>query len=208
MTSTNSRYCTRCNKASKACICEAIVAIDNNTEIVIIQHPSEGKHPMGTARILELSLSRCTLIVTDSPQTNLQLKTLCDNHRCYLLYPHEEASIASLELLAEHREDTQKQPVFILLDATWRKAYGLLASSERLQQLPKVQLSEAHQGRYRVRATSVKGGLSTVEAAAYLLSDLEGKPCGDSLYQPLLRCLDTMVDFQLAQMPKEVLERY
>lgn len=213
--STKDRYCTRCNKARKACICPFIREIDNSAHIVIIQHPSETKHPMGTARILELSLKNCTLIVTDDPQNNSQVQALCNDEQaqCYLLYPASDAQEINPQWLKEQvigkmNGNILKNKVFFLLDATWRKAYALYASSSLLQSLTKIQLAGTYPSLYTVRSTSVKGGLSTVEAATYLLSALEGERPIAKKYQPLLDCLQHMVDFQLNNMPEEVRQRY
>lgn len=211
-----SRYCTVCAKALRACICHAIVKIDNPDLIVIVQHPAERHHPMGTARILELSLSSCLVIQSAEPELSLQLHELCSHptNRCYLLYPDGTSLVASPKLerwVDKNRhflQEPEQQRVFILLDATWRKAYGMLASSPLLQGLPKVQLPSGYQSQYKVRKSTVKGALSTVEAAAYLLSALEGKACSQTPYQSLLDTLETMVDFQINRMPDAVKLRY
>lgn len=191
------------------CICSDIQSVDNPFPLVIVQHPSEATHPMGTARILELSLSQCAKVVTNQPDNSPELLHWLHSkeYQCYLLYPSDDAETISSDFIRHHDSEARK-PAFVLLDATWRKAYGLLASSSALQALPKVSFSTTFNSRYRVRATSIKGGLSTVEAAAYLFSELEGKPCEQTGYYSLLTCLDKMVAAQMGRMPESVISRY
>lgn len=59
----NSRYCTRCTRALKACLCDYIVPVDNHTPLYILQHPNEVAHPKGTAALLAASLQQCEIHV-------------------------------------------------------------------------------------------------------------------------------------------------
>ncbi|MDF5517641.1 DTW domain-containing protein, partial [Vibrio parahaemolyticus] len=36
-----SRYCSRCGKSQKACICQWIVPLASEVELIILQHTSE-----------------------------------------------------------------------------------------------------------------------------------------------------------------------
>ncbi|MFA0561603.1 DTW domain-containing protein, partial [Vibrio breoganii] len=58
-----SRYCERCGRAKKACLCQWIQAVESSIEVVILQHPSEVNQAKGTAKIIELSVSPSHLLV-------------------------------------------------------------------------------------------------------------------------------------------------
>lgn len=193
---TKRAFCTRCNKALCACICASICALDNQHFLHILQDPSEQKKAIGTARILDLSLSRVKLTVGDSFDA-------CDFdlNNTFLLFPGEQA--ASVESLkAQQKIDNNTQ--FILLDGSWKKAYKLLMNNSFLQCLPKVMINVENNSHYRIRKSPREDGLSTVEAGYYLLSDLENN---SEKFTPLLDVFQKMIDFQIANMPENVYQK-
>lgn len=192
------KKCTVCEKALKACICSTIKSINTKIELIILQHPSEVKNAIGTARILNLSLDNCNIVVgenfTDNAQVNQYLTDVTRD--CYLLYPSELSS----ELCAEKIKSNKIQTYF-LLDGTWKKAYKMYQLSGNLQLLPAVTFPHGFESDYRIRQSSVTGSLSTVEAGYYLLSILESD---DDKFQPLLNTFNHMINFQIASMPNDV----
>lgn len=188
--------CDRCLKAIPACICSTIKVIDNQHFLHILQDPSEEKKAIGTARILDLSLTRCK--VTVAQQFDEQV---FDINNSYLLFP-DEAAIPADSLLGKEEIDQDTQ--FILLDGSWKKAYKLLMSNPFLQALPKVVITVNDMSAYRIRKSPRQDGLSTVEAGFHLLSQLEDN---DRKYQPLLDSFKAMIDFQISKMPKGVYQK-
>ena len=152
--------CSACLKALPACICSTIELIDNQHFLHILQDPSEEKKAIGTARILDLSLTRSKISVGEifSP-------SLFALHNCYLLFPDESA--ISADRLCES-ENINSNSQFILLDGSWKKAYKLLMSNPFLQALPKVVINVSEKSHYRIRKSPREDGLSTVEAGYYL----------------------------------------
>ncbi|BBN11748.1 tRNA-uridine aminocarboxypropyltransferase [Marchantia polymorpha subsp. ruderalis] len=56
-------YCKRCCKAASRCICDMITSpVNNKTGIIILQHPLENNHHLGTARIAVVGLRNVELI--------------------------------------------------------------------------------------------------------------------------------------------------
>jgi len=189
-------FCKRCNKALTACICASICALDNQHFLHILQDPSEQNKAIGTARILQLSLSKVKLTVgqvfdpADFDLTNT-----------FLVFPSESSgSIRNLQAAQKINDNSQ----FILLDGSWKKAYKLLMSNTFLQALPRVTLVVSEKSDYRLRKSPRKDGLSTVEAGYYLLSELSNDM---QQFLPLLETFKKMIDFQISNMPAEVYEK-
>lgn len=195
------KKCTVCDKALAACICQHITEIDSDIELIILQHPGEVKNAIGTARILNLSLPQCQIIIGEDFTDNAQLNEILNDltRQCFLLYPSEESIAAEYLAINEssHR-DTDMKRTFILLDGTWRKAFKMYQSSINLQKLPAVRLNAEQESQYTIRQTSIEGGLSTVEAGFLLLSTLDKDK---EKYQPLLTAFEYMINFQIAKMP-------
>ncbi len=198
-----SRYCSQCGKAIKACICPYITSLHSEVELIILQHPSEEHRPMGTARILSLSLNQHHHIIGEDFSENEELNTLLadTDFRHYILYPNENALEVDRDVLIT--EFDQRKLRIILLDGTWKKAFKMWQLSANLQQLPTLSLSTDLTGNYRIRKAPSDNSLSTVEAGFHVLTLLQP----DKDFTPLLKAFNQMVDFQIAQMPPGVYER-
>ena len=200
------KKCTVCDKALAACICQHITVIDSDIELIILQHPGEVKNAIGTARILNLSLPQCQIIIGENFTDNTQLNGILNDptRQCFLLYPSEESVAAEYLAANENSSIESSNPnanikrTFILLDGTWRKAFKMYQSSSNLHSLPAVRLNAEQKSQYTIRQTSIEGGLSTVEAGFLLLSILDQDK---NKYQPLLTAFEYMINFQIAQMP-------
>ncbi|EGU39383.1 hypothetical protein VII00023_05127 [Vibrio ichthyoenteri ATCC 700023] len=195
-----SRYCSQCGKSLKACICQWIHSLASNVELIILQHPSEAKRPMGTARILTLSLSNSHYFAGENFTEHDELNQLLrePNVRHFVLYPGE----GSIEAQAEIERSDSKVRV-ILLDGTWKKAFKMWQLSVNLHSLPLLRLPTELKGNYRIRKAPSDNALSTVEAGYYILSILQ--PQKD--FSPLIDAFEQMIQFQIDQMPAGVFEK-
>ncbi|NOI87652.1 DTW domain-containing protein [Vibrio sp. 99K-1] len=194
-----SRYCPQCNKALKACICQWVTPLESNVELIILQHPSEEHRPMGTARILSLSLKNSVTIVGEDFSDNEQLNAMLADtqYQHVILYPSEHS--APVESVTR----PNKKLRVILLDGTWKKAFKMWQVSSNLHALNTVHLPKDLKGNYRIRKAPSENSLSTVEAGYHLLSLLEdGRD-----FSPLLTAFDQMIQFQINQMPPGVFEK-
>ncbi len=187
----NSRYCTRCTRALKACLCEYIVPLENRTPLYILQHPYEVAHPKGTAALLAASLQQAEIRVGEDFSGDRWLNDLLADPslRCYLLWPDEE-SISPAELRDKMASVSlgATAVAFILLDGTWRKAFRMLQSNPALARLPRIGLG-AIAGQYAIRKKPFPDALSTIEAGYHLLSQWEGEP---ERYAPLLTLFERL----------------
>ncbi|MGF1737250.1 tRNA-uridine aminocarboxypropyltransferase [Photobacterium satsumensis] len=201
-----SRYCEKCGKATKACICRWIQQLDAKTELWILQHPSEVKRAIGTARILTLSLPSAKLWVGEDFSQHEEINQLLaePSRQAWVVYPGEEAVPISSLAGAEQTQGAITKRTLILLDGTWKKAYKMWQLSANLQQLPTVELDNVDQGNYRIRKSPKSIGVSTVEAGYLALTALEGD---DDKFAPLLEAFNQMIEFQIQQMPEGVFER-
>ncbi|KGY07363.1 DTW domain-containing protein [Vibrio sp. MarTm2] len=197
-----SRYCSQCGKSLKACICEWIQSLPSKVELVILQHPSETNRPMGTARILSLSLANSYCFVDENFSEHSELNQLLaeEGVHHFVLYPGEGAH--SHQQVASKVAQEQKVRI-ILLDGTWKKAYKMWQLSSNLQTLPLIRLPENLQGNYRIRKAPSDNSLSTVEAGYHILQLLE--PEAD--FSPLISAFNQMIEFQIKQMPPGVFEK-
>ncbi|MGX9417428.1 tRNA-uridine aminocarboxypropyltransferase [Vibrio sp. WJH972] len=197
-----SRYCSQCGKAKRACICSTIQTLNSNLELVILQHPTEEHRPMGTAKILALSLPNSHLFIGEDFSNHEGLNRLLGDaeYEHFVLYPREYA--IALSNKPTKNSNSRKQRA-ILLDGTWKKAYKIWQLSSNLHCLPCVKLPSELHGNYRIRKAPDPNALSTVEAGFHLLSLWH--PERD--FSSLITTFEKMIEFQIAQMPAGVFER-
>lgn len=198
-----SRYCLQCGKANNACICNWIKPIDSQTQLVILQHPSETKRPMGTAKILHLSLQGCECLVGENFSSNIRLNQLLldEEYVSIVLYPSQESCLLSEETL-NVINPSDKKIRLIIIDGTWKKAYKIWQLSTNLHGLAQIALPKDLVGNYRIRKAPTEQHLSTVEAGFHALSLID--PEND--FSPLMHTFTQMVDYQITQMPEGVFE--
>jgi DTW domain-containing protein YfiP len=184
--------CTRCQRPLSHCLCALIPSVASTTAVLILQHPSETRHALNTARLAALGLTNAELrtgeVFEDLPDDGLE---------SYLLFPGEQA--VSLVDLAQKGGPLR----LIVPDGTWRKARKLLHLNPRIADLPRVALPEGLMSRYRLRKAPMPGALSTLEAIVAVLNTLEDTDRFDVLLGPF----ETMIERQIAAMGTEVFQR-
>ncbi|MFZ6657404.1 tRNA-uridine aminocarboxypropyltransferase [Undibacterium sp. TJN19] len=195
--------CPRCLRPESACLCRWIVPLPNVVEVLILQHPLEVNNAKGSARLLDLCLQDSRMIAGEQFDESLLQATLYANDKQpVLLYPATSLNEAP---------DLQYQPVdlvlqeqllsdlrLVIIDATWRKSRKMLYLNSRLQQLPRLSLQDMPASHYRIRKAHAPDQLSTLEATAYALMQLERD---EGKYQPLLQAFDGFVGQQMGFRP-------
>lgn len=201
------RFCLQCLKTKKACICEWITPISTEVELIILQHPTEAKRPLGTAKILSLSLVNCRIFIGENFTDHTELNTLLVDEQ----YQHQVLFLdsSSQAIFSSSNQTKQKQRV-ILLDGTWKKAYKMWQLSTNLHSLPKVHLDTELSGNYRVRKAPKDNALSTAEAGYHVLSQLDGESGATKeldKFGSILTAFDNMIEFHISQMPEGVYQK-
>lgn len=180
--------CYRCFKPQLTCICARLPSVANRTEVVVLQHPRERLHPIGTARFAQLGLERSAVHVAWNAGDVEHEPPDWLPERVGLLYPAPHAIELSAVPIAE-------QPTRLLvLDGTWNTARTLYRDKRWLHGLPHYRLLPAEPGRYRLRREPQHDYVSTIEAIVGALRILEPDTNG---LDELLESFDHMIDLQI-----------
>ncbi|MET4695890.1 tRNA-uridine aminocarboxypropyltransferase [Endozoicomonas lisbonensis] len=191
--------CPRCLRPLSACYCKGLEPEKACIDLLIVQHPSETRHPINSARIASLGISNCNILVGENFTESKALeKQLANRHAC-LLFPSENA-VTVKTYTATHA----KPELCVILDGTWRKAKKIYYLNPVLQKLPALTLSEAHTSAYTIRKTPGKGALSTIEATVALLRETSKKP---DQHQNCLDAFNRMINAQIIAMGKDTFEK-
>lgn len=165
---TGRRYCQDCHYPQSVCICDQIEKIATDIRIVVLQHPSEARHAKNSVRLLPLCLPQVSVYQGESSDdfASLRQELASSSSPLALFYP----STGSTGLESGFAGYVSHPPQTLLfIDATWRKAYKMWQLNPWLRQLKSWHFEHPPQSQYRIRKTSVAGGLSTLEAVAYAL---------------------------------------
>lgn len=188
--------CERCLRPTDHCLCALIPALGSRTRVLILQHPSEVKHALNTARLAALGLDNAELHVGEVFEDLTQWLSR-PGYRACLLFPGDEA----VALTASSADGV---PLLLVVpDGTWRKARKLLHLNPLLAALPRVVLTDAPPSRYRLRKAPGPDALSTLEAIVHALHTLEP----ETSFEGLLRPFDALIDGQIAAMGEDTFRR-
>ncbi|MCE9788992.1 tRNA-uridine aminocarboxypropyltransferase [Shewanella chilikensis] len=193
------RYCEQCGYPETACVCTAVSTIYPGSQLLVLQHPSEVEHAKNSVRLLQLAVPDTRVIVgeTEADFAELRAELATDSMPTFLLYPSDNSQLLQAD-------DSSEAVRLILLDGTWRKTLKMYRLNPWLQALPQRHLPLAAPTAYRIRKANRSDSLSTLEAAAAALSQLE--PGLD--VAPMYALLAELVEQRLRRMPAKVRERY
>jgi len=188
---THRAQCYRCFKAAATCICRSVERVANETGIIILQHPRERFHAIGTVRFARLGLSNVR-VQSCVPGEDASFVTGLLPARTALLYPAPGAPDLAALAHAEHPRH------LVILDGTWTHARKIYATQPWLHDLPHVRLTPAEPSRYRLRREPKPDYVATLEAIVAALRIIEPETTG---LDDLLGSFTTMIDRQAAYTP-------
>lgn len=195
--------CPRCLKPATLCVCEGITAIDNKIGLLILQHPQEQDVELGTARLAALHFKNAVFKIGLSwPSLGKALGTYSDPKCWAVLYlgsakaqelmPGREIVVLNRKGGAAEDQNLSEIDGVILLDGTWSQAKALWWRNAWMLKTKRIALNPRRPSHYgKLRKEPRRDGLSTLEAAAMLLSRLEKKP---EIETALVASFDKLLD--------------
>ena len=204
--------CSHCRKPMPLCVCGGVKPIESRLGLLILQHPQEQDRALGTAGLTAMHFAKAVLKIGLSwPSLSKALgRTVADPSRWAVLYLGS-AKAADLdtteEVVAVNRkgeiEEHQRAILrdiegVVLLDGTWSQAKALWWRNAWMLKCQRVILGPSHPSRYgKLRREPRRDGLSTIEAAALVLSYLERRPdIADTLNASFARMLERYREVQ------------
>ena len=191
--------CARCVRAQSACICQWITPLASSVELLILQHPLEVGNAKNSARLLHLSVQPSVMVVGETFDAGELAGLLGEGGRTpVLLYPDTPGVVlppVDMTDLGTLR--------LVIVDATWRKSRKMLYLNPLLQSLPRLTLRAMPASHYRIRKAHAPDQLSTLEAAAYALMQVDAAPAH---WQGLIDAFDGFVGQQMGFVPSDRLE--
>lgn len=182
--------CLHCRKPPALCVCDGVTPFANKVTLLILQHPQEQDRTLGSARLAALHFRNALFKVGLSwPSLSKILGRDADPKRWAVLYlgsskaevlaPGRDIVVLNRkgEALPDQDQALRDIEGVILLDGTWSQAKAIWWRNAWILKCRRVVLGPRSPSRYgSLRKEPRKDGLSTLEAAAMLMSRLERKP--------------------------------
>jgi DTW domain-containing protein YfiP len=145
--------------------------------VLVLRHALEAKKTTNTARIAALALPKARIVEYGAPGRAFSVESLAAPGT-WLLFPGPPDRPAG-------RPDR-----LVVVDGSWTQARRMLQRIPALRRLPRWSLAAPDRPRRRLRVAPAPDALSTLEAIAGALRELEGDDVGDALE----RLYDLMVE--------------
>jgi DTW domain-containing protein YfiP len=157
--------CQECLKVRAACYCGSIKPYFNCKNIIILMHPSEKDHALGTARMAKLTFKNISLYIGEDFTEDKELLRAIKSARCAVFRPSEQA--------LSYEKTYPNFDTLIFLDGTWKKANKIFFLNSFLHDLPQLTFESGAKSRYRLRKEPKESYLSTFESIikAFEISD-------------------------------------
>jgi len=172
--------CSGCLMAQDFCICDLRPEnVPCRAQIWLLMHPEEIYKPTNTGRLLADCLPDTQVFYWYRTEPNAQLLTLLQNdqYQPFIIFPDDMEDYAhrvvQFDQVMTHQnnksDNSNKIPVFIILDGTWRQARRMFRKSPYLADLPVLPLKTDRLTRYALRKPASEQHLCTVEVGIELL---------------------------------------
>lgn len=176
--------CERCRVSLQYCICSWQPKATSSSSFCLLMHENEPLKPSNTGWLIADVLPQTRAFIWSRTEQNEELVRLLSDPQWqpYLVFPHDAAG-DERQLLHELLPANERQPLFVLLDATWQQARKMFRKTPCLQQLPVLSLETAQLSRYHLRHSDNRQHLATAEVAALCLQLAGEQQAADSLQE-------------------------
>ena len=189
--------CKRCNRPERVCVCFAFpeIPVEIRSTIHILQHPREQDfRQLTTVPLLQQCIpeSKCKVYRGKRfPSSKFgNLYQICSRSNAALLYPSKDA--VEIKDFAAQLDDEPLQ--LIVLDGTWQEARAIKHNCKFLNNIAKVHITGSWRSEFVIKTQPTDDCVSTLEAVAIAISQIENIPNFVSIARKPLKAL---CDFQL-----------
>lgn len=194
--------CQSCKKVPALCLCGEIKPQVTKTQVVILQHPQEEDHELGSALLTHLSLPNSIFKIGLSWRSLSAVleKEKVDHARWAVLYlgsgiKGELKNIDAIQFVSKQGtpiDQPNSLDGIVILDGSWSQAKALWWRNAWLLKLRRIVLTPKHKSLYKeLRKEPRRECLSTIESVAEVLEALgEKKEVSEYLRNLFFQLLD------------------
>ncbi|QBH98083.1 DTW domain-containing protein [Limnobaculum zhutongyuii] len=161
--------CHRCLLPRVHCLCHSFSATLAESTFCLLMYDTEPLKPSNTGRLIADILPDTKAFLWSRTNIDPQLLALLSStdYQPYVIFP---AAYASPDRVVTHVEkQSNKRPLFIILDGTWTEARKMFRKSPYLDRFPVLSIDNDQSSGYQLREASRKEQLCTAEVAIQIL---------------------------------------
>ncbi|MCE0492520.1 tRNA-uridine aminocarboxypropyltransferase [Vibrio salinus] len=167
------KRCPYCQIEEHLCLCRYQPDIECTAKFILLVSDTEIFKPSNTGRLIADTIKETDVYLWSrtNPDTYL-LKTLSDPNLFPIVIFPEEYVDDKKRLIVNLKDDiihTEKKPLFIVLDGSWREARRMFRRSPYLDSLPVMSVHPEHLSEYIMRKSGNAKHLSTAEVSSLVL---------------------------------------
>lgn len=178
----------------KTCLCDDIVRMTCDYQLIILQDPKEAKHALSSTPLLAKSIQGAKRVIGEIFNP-VELLGEDWQTTSLLIFPRDNS-------LSQQQAIDHSFKYLVLLDGTWRKVARMIHLNPWLSELPCFAIDNANASQYLIRKSPREDGLSTIEATVEVLNQLHN----DTSFDPILGAFHKMIEFQIQAMGLKTFE--
>jgi len=161
--------CPGCRLVPSHCVCSLRTVVSTRAGMCLLMADIEPLKPSNTGWLIADVVPDTFAFGWARTEVAPELLTLLSDPQWqpYVVFPAEFADDARVVHDVTH--DTNKRPLFILLDGTWDEARKMFRKSPYLQNFPVLSLQPEQLSRYKLRRAQSEAHLCTAEVGALCL---------------------------------------
>lgn len=163
--------CQYCLLAQIHCTCAVRAQVSSNAAFMLLMYDTEVLKPSNSGRLIADLIPDTYGFIWSRTEPDPQMLQLIDDLRYqpYVVFPREYATehqqvVEQVQILADN-----KQPLFIILDGSWREAKKMFRKSTYLHDFPVLSFTPEKMAKYAIRKGSRDFQLGTAEVASLVL---------------------------------------
>jgi len=176
----NIERCEACLLPQRGCICDYQVSVAAKAKFWLMTHRYEINKPTNTGRLILDTIQGSELFNWNRTEPDPGFIAALDDPSIdpYIVFPEGEDY---QHRMVEFEEKPGRQPVFIILDGTWRQARRMFRHGRYLDKLPVIQPQTNRTSKYMLRKAQQDHHLCTAEVAVAMLEQIGDQSSADIL---------------------------
>ena len=170
--------CELCQLAQSNCVCSLKRILKSNVGFLLLMYDTEVLKPSNTGKLIADLIPDTFAYLWSRTRVEQSLVELINEEKWqpYIVFPAEYAGEGQKVFQQSIRLESERKPLFILLDGSWREAKKMFRKSPYLANLPVLSidpqsmLGNDYAPRYQLRCSAKENQLCTAEVAAQVLN--------------------------------------
>jgi len=163
------------------CICATIPNIVSRARFVFVVHPAERWKTTNTGRIAARGIegSRLSFFVG----RGREFDPPTDLGDAAILFPPRDDEPAPVDAgeWVDRVEARGRRPTIVIPDGTWSQCRKIVGRHDALRGLPRLRLPDRATPRGGLRLECLAAGMSTIDAVAWLIEEIDGPEAGAAM---------------------------